>query len=111
MYNADDVFNGTHLDDIYTRNESMATSMAPINRTKTEGKFLMQNERCRYHYLEFPEGTPIVPMIIDFKHYFSININHLLSCRKEHFVCRLSELYREDLSQRFAGFLSRIGLP
>jgi len=106
MYNADDVFNGTHLDDIYEQEKSMES----IPR-KTPGKFLKQNERCRYHYLEFPEDTPIVPAIIDFKHYFSININQLLSCRKEHFVCRMSELYREDLSLRFANFLSRIGLP
>lgn len=107
MYNADDVFNGTHLDDIYERENSME----PIKRNRSPGKFLMQNERCRYHYLEFPADIPIVPVIIDFKHYFSININQLLSYRKEHFVCRLSELYREDLSLRFANFLSRIGLP
>jgi hypothetical protein len=107
MYNADDVFNGTHLDDLYEKDNSMA----PIARNKSPGKFLMQNERCRYHYLEFPGEITIVPIIIDFKHYFSININQLISCRKEHFVCRLSELYREDLSLRFANFLSRIGLP
>lgn len=107
MYNADDVFNGKHLDDIYERETSMAT----INRNATPGKFLKQNERCRYHYVEFPEGTPIVPTIIDFKHYFSVNINQLLSCRTDQFVCRMSELYREDLSLRFANFLSRIGLP
>lgn len=107
MYNADDVFNGTHLDDLYGKDKSMES----INKTATPGKYLKQNERCRYHYLEFPEDTPIVPTIIDFKHYFSININQLLLCRNEHFVCRLSELYREDLSLRFANFLSRIGLP
>jgi hypothetical protein len=107
MYNADDVFDGTHLDDIYGKEKSME----PITRNATPGKYLKQNERCRYHYLEFPKDIPIVPAIIDFKHYFSININQLLLCRKEHFVCRLSELYREDLSLRFANFLSRIGLP
>ena len=107
MYNADDAFDGTHLDDLYGKEKSME----PINRNASPGKYLKQNERCRYHYLEFPEDTPIVPTIIDFKHYFSININQLLSCRTENFVCRLSELYREDLSLRFANFLSRIGLP
>jgi len=106
MYNADSVFDGTHLDDVYEQEKSME----PISR-KTPGKFLKQNERCRYHYLEFPEGTQLAPIIIDFKHYFSININQLISCRKDHFVYRMSELYREDLSLRFANFLSRIGLP
>ena len=31
--------------------------------------------------------------------------------RRKNFVCRLSELFREDLSQRFSGYLARIGLP
>jgi hypothetical protein len=31
--------------------------------------------------------------------------------RPKNFVCRLSALFREDLSQRFAAYLSRIGLP
>jgi hypothetical protein len=70
-----------------------------------------QNERPRYHYLSFPDNVPIVPSIADFKHYFSVNLVYLEKLRQKHFVCRLSELYREDLSQRFAAYLSRIGLP
>jgi hypothetical protein len=107
IYNADHVFAGTHLDDLYEKEKSMAE----INKKATPGKYLMQNERCRYHYLEFPEDVTIGPSIIDFKHYFSINIDQLILCRKEHFVCRVSQLYREDISLRFASFLSRIGLP
>jgi hypothetical protein len=107
IYNADYVFEGTHLDDVYGKERSMES----ITRNRSPGKYLMQNERCRYHYLEFPEDTPIVPSIIDFKHYFSVNISQLIPCRKEYFVCRVSNLYREDISLRFANFLSRIGLP
>ena len=47
----------------------------------------------------------------DFKHYFSVSVAYLEKLRPKHFVCRLSELYREDLSQRFAAYLARIGLP
>jgi hypothetical protein len=115
IYNADHVFAGTHLDDIHKehleRNHKTEQSMAKINKEKTEGDYLLKNERCRYHYLEFPQDASIVPSIIDFKHYFSVNIEQLISMRKEHFVCRVSDLYREDISLRFANFLSRIGLP
>lgn len=104
LYNAEHVFAGEHLLDLNL-------TMTRINRKKTEGRTLMQNERPRYHYIEFPEDVTIVPSIIDFKHSFSVNIEYLASHKAKCFVFRLSELYREDLSQHFAMYLARIGLP
>jgi hypothetical protein len=85
--------------------------MAAINEKKTPGDMLMKNERPRYHYLNFPDEIPIVPGIVDFKHYLSVSLTYLEKARPKKFVCRLSELFREDLSLRFAGYLARIGLP
>jgi hypothetical protein len=104
LYNAEHVYQGQHLSDL-------DLTMEPINKVKTPGKTLRDNERPRYHYLSFPDNVPIVASIADFKHYFSVNLAYLQELRQKHFVCRLSELYREDLSQRFAAYLSRIGLP
>ncbi len=104
MYNAEHVFQGTHLNDL-------RLSMAPINKNKTEGKNLRNNERPRYHYLEFPDDVPVVPQIADFKHYFSVHLSYIESLRSKQFVCRISDMFREDLSQRFAAYLARIGLP
>lgn len=104
LYNAEHVFQGQHLVDL-------GLNMMLINKGKTDGKTLMQNERPRYHYLDFPDEVPIVASITDFKHYFSVSVAYLEKIRSKNFVCRLSELYREDLSQRFAAYLARIGLP
>lgn len=104
LYNAEHVFQGQHLADL-------GFQMSSINRKRTEGRNLMQNERPRYHYLDFPSDVAIVPSIADFKHYFSVSLKYLEKERPKRFVCRLSELFREDLSQRFAGYLARIGLP
>lgn len=104
LYNAEHVFQGAHLVDLNL-------TMAQINKKKTPGTSLMQNERPRYHYLEFPDEIPVVPQIADFKHYFSVHLSYLESVRQKHFVCRITELFREDLSQRFAAYLARIGLP
>jgi hypothetical protein len=104
LYNAEHVFQGQHL-------AELGLTMASINRKATEGRTLMQNERPRYHYLDFPADVPLVPSIADFKHYFSVSVTYLEKIRPRNFVCRLSELYREDLSQRFAAYLARIGLP
>jgi hypothetical protein len=104
LYNAEHVFNGEQLLDIGIKS-------APINKTETDGRLLKQNQKPRYHFLEFPNEIPIVPSIVDFKHYFSVPIMYLRDLKKTNFVCTVSELYREDVSQRFAAFLSRIGLP
>lgn len=104
LYNADHVFSGSHLEDL-------DIAMEPINKTRSPGEFLMKNERPRYHYLEFPPDIPIAPSIIDFKHYFTVNINYLKKIKVDHFVCQVSDIFREDVSQRFASFLARIGLP
>ena len=85
--------------------------MEPVTKNKSPGKFLRNNERERYHYLEFPEEIPIVHSVIDFKHYFSANTNYLRELKKTNYICTLSSLFREDVSHRFACFLARIGLP
>ncbi|NLO19106.1 MAG: hypothetical protein GX121_04400 [Ignavibacteria bacterium] len=74
-------------------------------------KIIKQNNNPRYHYLEFPVDIDIVNSIIDFKHYFSVGTEYLYSIYKDNFTCRVDILYRELISQRFANFLSRIGLP
>lgn len=104
LYNAEHVFLGTHL-------SNLDLNMEPINKRKTPGKTLMQNERPRYHYLNFPDNISIVAQVVDFKHYFSVNVSYVDRIRGRNFICRISELYREDLSQRFAAYLARIGLP
>jgi hypothetical protein len=52
-----------------------------------------------------------VPSVIDFKHYFSVPVEYLERIKPTNFVCAVCELYREDICQRFAAYLSRIGLP
>lgn len=104
IYNIEHVYTGEHLSDINMK-------MEPINRNKTPGKNLRHNETPRYHYIEFPNEIPIVPSVIDYKHYFSVNVVYLKKLKKENFVCKLADLYKEDVSQRFSAFLSRIGVP
>lgn len=78
---------------------------------QTEGKKIKKNELPRYHYLKFPPELEIVDSIIDFKHFFSINIKSLNKIRRKNFVCSVAELFREEISDRFAFYLARIGLP
>lgn len=104
LYNAEHVFEGSHLSDLDYQ-------MEPISKKRTPGTTLMQNERPRYHFLDFPTDVPLVASVADFKHYFSVHVSYLESVKGKSFVCRLSDLFREDVSQRFASYLARIGLP
>jgi hypothetical protein len=106
LYNVEHVYEGGHLSDLGI------TSPAINGRPKkTPGEKLRNNENARYHYLEFPNSVQIVPSVIDFKHFFTVNLVHLKKIRSQHFVCNISDLFREDISQRFASFLSRVALP
>lgn len=104
MYNAEHVYTGEQLSEL-------GMKMEQISQKKSPGNCLRNNETPRLHYLEFESGVPIVPSVIDFKHYFSVNVAYLKKLKSTNFVCQLSELYREDVSQRFSSFLARIGLP
>lgn len=104
IYNVEHIYTGKHLSDI-------GMTMTPISRKKTHGQNLRNNETPRFHYLEFPASSAIPPSVIDFKHYFSANVAYLKKHKSKLFSCQVSELYREDISQRFASYLSRIGLP
>lgn len=111
LYNEDLFLSGEHLND-----ETLKLTMRKFNKKKkgkltTEYKNLINNETPRYHHIEFQKDIPLVNCIIDFKHYFTVNIQELLKNKRETFICKISELYREDISHRFAFFLSRIGLP
>jgi len=102
LYNVEHLRAGEHLSDL-------DRTMQKIN-SKAAGT-LRNNQTPRYHYVEFPDDVPIVPSVIDFKHYFSVNVEYLKKRKSNHFICKVAEIYREDISQRFASFLSRIGLP
>ena len=81
LYNVEHVYSGEHLTDIGMR-------MGLVNRRRTQGQYLRNNEIPRYHYIEFPDNVPIVPSVIDFKHYFSVNVPNLkkLTCTTHWFI-------------------------
>lgn len=106
LYNYEHFITGEHLSEL---NQKMR--LISSNPNKTDNKNLKENETARYHYLDFDETIQIVNSVIDFKHYFTVNIQKLQEHKKRHYICSVSELYRERISQRFANYLSRIGLP
>jgi hypothetical protein len=61
--------------------------------------------------MEFARDSGLPALVMDFKHYFTISVELLATDWADRRVAQLEDLERADLSQRFASFLARIGLP
>ncbi len=105
LYNFEDFRTGAHLSQLGLKMQDMG------KRTKSKCGNIIRNEDKRYHYLKFESNISLTESVIDFKHYFTCNVNYLNTLISENYVCSVDTLYRELISQRFSNFLSRIGLP
>ena len=102
MYNAQHFFDGEHLTELNLKMERQNSSRKQL---------IKSNQNQRYHYVDFGARIPIPASVVDFKHYFSIPVDSLKKRKRQQWICKIAEIYREDISQRFASYLSRIGLP
>lgn len=104
LFNFDEFKQGKHWNNIF----DIGVAYRP---DKTPAKKIMQNEDPRYHYLHFEEEFKKLPnLIVDFKHFFTVSSGYMYANLDKR-VCTLDDLYREKVSQRFAYYISRIGLP
>lgn len=101
-YKIEEFAQGCHLND---------WKMKPFYQKEIE-KLHKNDEFKRYHYLPGETTKFFVPeLVLDFKHFFTLPRDFLYRQKKDKYVASLSELFREELSQRFSNYLSRIGLP
>lgn len=75
--------------------------------------FIMNNNNPRFHYIKWfkSNNISIDDLIIDFKFFMSAPKDLIYDVYFDNYVCTMSELFREQVSQRFANFISRIWLP
>ncbi len=74
-------------------------------------KLVRQNLNPRYHFLSGVQTMQVPDLAIDFKLVFSIPSRVLKREYPNTYLATLNELFREDLSQRYCSYASRIGLP
>lgn len=102
-YLAPELRTGDHLQNVGLKMQTLVTE---------QFKRLKQNNDARYHFLTEDLDLQLPELIVDFKHFFSIprSIIYRESVSKN-YVCSIDDLFRENLSTRFANYISRIGLP
>lgn len=64
----------------------------------------------RYHLLQFQFDNIAFPdYVIDFKTFFTLNLNELMKL-KQNRLCRLGDIETQQIVNKFAAFLSRVGI-
>ncbi|MGB7533969.1 MAG: hypothetical protein WA977_13505 [Halobacteriota archaeon] len=101
-YFVDSVRTGKHL-------EAFDLIMEKYNSERWN--IIKKNNNERYHFLERNDELGLPDLVIDFKQYYTIPTHILYRLYENHFVGSLKPLFRENISHRFAFYLSRIGLP
>ena len=66
----------------------------------------------RYHSFKAMKGEIVVldDSIIEFKHYFSVPASYLVENRQNRFF-RVDDLFAEQITLKFATYLSRVAIP
>lgn len=109
VYREDDLLSAKHVNGLYKASEIL--KVTKHTNLTTEYKNIKNNQNPRYHYLDLYKTSLGSNMIIDFKHYFTVQVSYLEQHAKNNKVHSLGVLFRENVSHRFSFFLSRIGLP
>lgn len=74
-------------------------------------KQIKDQNKDRFHFLDQDQELQVPELVVDFKHYYAIPRDTLFRMYEKHYLATINQLFREFLSQRFANYLSRIGLP
>lgn len=101
-YLAEQFKKGDHLADLEIKMESWNSDRYGL---------IAGNQNPRFHFLVIDQSMHTPNLIIDFKHYYTISRDDLYSIAKTNYLCTLNQLFREQLSQRFSQYLSRVGTP
>ncbi len=116
LYDATIFWAGLHCSDfvqvLYMGTDTHPSPVSLKRRTigSDEQKRIRGNRDARYQFLEISSTELTGEFIADFKQYFSVPVDYLMVHREQ--CCgHLATPFREALSQRFAYFISRIGLP
>jgi hypothetical protein len=111
LYDFNEFCNGRHI------NHNNLEGAQIYNNEKSKEK-LKKNQDNRFHYISdryFINKNDGIELLADFKHYYSTTFDWLDKQFKYdsyvNYFGKVKDLFKEQISQRFCNYLSRIGLP
>lgn len=110
IYNKSMVRNAAHLSNIVKELCPEVTLESYFN--SDDLKVTKKDWHYRYHYLSISNGKDSIlnDAIIDYKHYFTVPAQYLIKERGNR-ICRLDSIYAEQITLKFAVYLSRVAIP
>lgn len=110
IYDEQTAKNADHLIDVF-KEFKISNQNEPLYNSKDKN-IMDKDWHYRFHSLTIKYKDKIVleKCIIDFKHYFGIPISYLLRQREDR-LFRLDDIYAEQITLKFASFLSRVAMP
>lgn len=110
IYDKNIVKTGDHLMDVFSE---LNLSFNKENVYHSDDyKVAERDWHYRFHSLtlDLENKSVLNNAIIDFKHYFSVPISYLMNHKTDR-LYRLDDLFAEQLTLKFATYLSRVAIP
>lgn len=101
---------GQHIKDIF---DHLSLTFEKENTYQSDDyKIAKRDWHYRIHALtvQIDDETVLENAVIDFKHYFTVPISYLLA-HKDKRILRLDDLFAEQITLKFATYLSRVAIP
>lgn len=102
LFIADELRQGDHLKKL---------SLTREHWNSAQWSLIRSNQNKRFHFFEIDNKNKLSAIVADFKFYYTIPRDELYDLVKNNYKVSIKNLFKESLSQRFAYYLSRIGLP
>mgnify|MGYP004482993613 CR=1 FL=1 len=111
IYSKDLIAHGEHLKEIFEDINRTLINGAPYYN-KDDSRTTEKDQHVRFHALKVNvnDKTIIDNMVIDFKHIFSVPMKYLRNNRDNR-ICSIEDIYIDQIVNKMAAYLSRIGLP
>lgn len=69
------------------------------------------NKNERFYFLKESSEMKLPDLVIDFKRFYAVPREIIYQIEENKYISSLNVPYREDVTRRFANYISRIGLP
>ena len=106
LFDKTKVREGTYLNKILKQNTGKEKGFSSKEKSVIENDY-----HYRYHFLNFNEEYKKIPdSIIDFKQYFTLNLEALYNSI-ENRICTLQPIFKEQVTLKFSTYLARVAIP
>lgn len=111
IYNKETAKQGNHIKEAFSVFDAELDSSSVLFNSQ-EYKVAEKNWHYRYHPFKVSVNGKVLvdESVIDFKHYFSVPMSYLINNRNNR-LFQLDDLFAEQITLKFAAFLTRVPIP